>query len=255
MYRVHLADFEGPLDLLLFFIRRDELDIYDIPIARIADEYLAYVRVLESVDLDNVGEFLYLAALLVSIKAKMLLPKPELDEEGEPIDPRRELMERLLEYVRYKEAAEQLGAREEERLRHFGRLATPEREAFGAQREQIASSTLFDLVGALRRILTEVPDAEPTHDVEVEAYSVEAQRAFLARALGEPGSAARGFGELVSGRTKPFVIATFLAALELARLGRVTLAIAASGLDFFLAARVPPGDAPALPQDDFAGAA
>src|SRR5690625_568104 len=116
MYRVHIEDFEGPLDLLLFFIRRDELDIFNIPIARSADEYLSYVRVLEQVDLDAVGEFLYMAAMLINIKARMLLPTPELDEEGEPIDPRRELVERLLEYVRFKEASQRLTELKTERM-------------------------------------------------------------------------------------------------------------------------------------------
>ncbi|MFQ5570488.1 MAG: segregation and condensation protein A, partial [Rhodothermales bacterium] len=78
MYRVHLQEFEGPLDLLLFFIRRDELDIYDIPIAHIADEFLEYVRLIEEIDLDGVADFIYVAALLISIKVRMLLPRPEL---------------------------------------------------------------------------------------------------------------------------------------------------------------------------------
>ena len=112
MYRIRLQEFEGPLDLLLFFIQRDELDIYDIPIAQITDEFLGYVRLIEEIDLDGVADFIYMAALLIHIKARMLLPRPDLDEEGEPIDPRQELVERLLEYVRYKEAAEELAVQE-----------------------------------------------------------------------------------------------------------------------------------------------
>src|SRR5690606_7366513 len=101
-------------DLLLFFIQRDELDVHDIPVASIADEYLSYVRVMEQIDLDGVGDFLYLAAMLIQIKARLLLPTTEVDEDGEPIDPRAELVERLLEYIRYKEAAADLGTRLEE---------------------------------------------------------------------------------------------------------------------------------------------
>ncbi len=95
MYRVKLSQFEGPLDLLLFFIRRDELDIYDIPIATITDEFLAYVKILTEVDLDVAGDFVYFAALLVNIKTRMLLPSKQVDEEGEIVDPRTELVEQF----------------------------------------------------------------------------------------------------------------------------------------------------------------
>ena len=166
MYRVRLQDFEGPLDLLLFFIRRDELDIYDIPIADITDEFLGYVRLMEEIDLDGVAEFIYMAALLISIKARMLLPRPDLDDDGEAIDPRQELVERLLEYMRYKEAAQTLEAKEEQRAELFTRgEASAVALAENAPEEVLVNTTLFDLIGALRRILTEAPE-EPVHAVE-----------------------------------------------------------------------------------------
>ena len=105
---VELAHFNGPLDLLLSLIRDEKVDIYDIPIGRIADEYLDTVRTLQHLDLDAAADFVYTAALLIQIKARMLLPRPDLDADGEPIDPRTELVERLLEYIRYKEAAQHL---------------------------------------------------------------------------------------------------------------------------------------------------
>ena len=131
MYRIQLKDFEGPLDLLLFLIRRDELDIFDIPIAAITHEYLEYVRVLEDIDLDGAADFIYMAALLIGIKARMLLPSPETDDESEALDPRQELVERLLEYRRYKEAAEKLGTLSEERSMLFtrGKASAPQFEA------------------------------------------------------------------------------------------------------------------------------
>ncbi|MFW5955637.1 MAG: segregation and condensation protein A, partial [Rhodothermales bacterium] len=136
MYRVRVQEFEGPLDLLLFFIRRDELDIFDIPIAYITEEYLSFVRVLEQIDLDSVGEFLYMAAMLINIKARMLLPRPDLDDEGEPIDPRRELVERLLEYVRFKEASQQFATLKERRDELFTRgLAGRPADADGSSAE------------------------------------------------------------------------------------------------------------------------
>ena len=252
MYRVHLDQFEGPLDLLLFFIRRDELDIYDIPIARITDEFLGYVRLIEQIDLDNAGEFIYVAALLISIKARLLLPSPELDDEGEPIDPRQELVERLLEYVRYKEASGQLEARYDARADLFTRgdgSAEATRDAL-PEPEQPLDASLFDLVAALRRILTEAPPA-PVHAVERLDYSVEGQRAFVLERL-RLGERLR-FGEMVRQRTKPFVIATFLAVLELARIGSVQVALAPTALDFYLVRRPPGDETPVLPSDHVGG--
>ena len=238
MYRVRLDQFEGPLDLLLFFIQRDELDVYDIPIARITDEFLAYVRLLEQVDLDSAGEFIYVAALLISIKARLLLPQPELDEEGEPIDPRQELVERLLEYVRYKEASSQLEGRYDVRADLYtrGGASAEAAKANVPEAETSVDASIFDLVAALRRILTEAPP-EPVHAVERLEYSVEGQRAFVLERL--PARERVRFGEMVRERPKPFVIATFLAVLELARLGTVRLALAPTALDFYLARRPP----------------
>ncbi len=239
MYRITLQDFEGPLDLLLFFIKRDELDIFDIPIARIADEYLEYVRLMERIDLDSVGDFLYMAALLISIKARMLLPKPELDEEGEPIDPRRELVERLLEYVRYKEASENLAGLLESRSDRFTRgHASSERERWQEQIEVTYDVSVFDLVSALKRILTEAP-AEPEHAVSREEYHIEEQQYFLLDALQK--SSRISFAETVRGRSKPFVITTFLAVLELARQQRIWILLENDEPgDFYLESRTPP---------------
>lgn len=238
MYRISLQDFEGPLDLLLYFIRRDELDIFNIPIAQIADEYLEYVRLLENIDLDSVGDFLYMAALLINIKARMLLPKPELDDEGEPIDPRRELVERLLEYVRYKEASSHLTGLYEDRSDRFTRgHASSEREKWESQSEISYNASVFDLIGALRRILTEAPE-EPTHAVVREEYHIEEQQAFILAELARIGKIS--FVETMRGRSKAFIITTFLGILELAREQRVWLLISEDGpADFYLEERIP----------------
>ena len=107
-YRIKLEVFEGPLDLLLYLIKRDELNIYDIPIAQITDQYLGYLDMMQLLDLDVVGDFLVMAATLMQIKSKMLLPPDPTEEEQEPEDPRDELVRRLLEYKKFKEAAETL---------------------------------------------------------------------------------------------------------------------------------------------------
>lgn len=232
MYRIRLQQFEGPLDLLLFFIRRDELDVYDIPIARIADEFLEYVRVLEEVDLDGVGDFLYMAALLISIKARLLLPHQDVDEDGEPIDPRQELVERLLEYIRFKEAAGHLEAKFEHRHEQYTRgFASEELPGIDDTGDQLVDATVFDLIGALRRVLTQVPD-EPEHHVATESYSVEEQVLFLRESL---GTGRRSFVELIGGRSKAFVISTFLAVLELARMAELDLFVESGADDFYLA--------------------
>jgi segregation and condensation protein A len=229
MHQVRLDEFEGPLDLLLFFVRRDELDVHDIPVARIADEYLATVQLAQEVDLDGAADFIYMAALLISIKARLLLPRPELDDDGEPIDPRQELVDRLLEYVRYKEAAERLGERHEARSALFARgHAEPSLEGEADVQYRVS---VFELVQALRRVLAEAPE-EAYHPVERETFSVEEQRGYLQRVL----SAGRtSFVELVSGKSRPFVIATFLAVLDTVQRGAVLLFRGADPGTFFLA--------------------
>ena len=230
MYKIRLQQFEGPLDLLLFFIRRDELDIHDIPIASIADEFLEYVRYMEEVDLDGVGDFLYMAAVLISIKARMLLPSQEVDEDGEPIDPRKELVERLLEYIRFKEATELLAEKYAERASQFVRGEASSVEAALIQpEEELVDATVFDLISALKRVLTEAPD-EVYHEVEAESYSLQDQRSYLKQELviGKKAS----FVELMRSKTKTFVITTFLAILEMARLRELDVFIGSVPDDF-----------------------
>jgi len=120
MYKVQLKNFEGPLDLLLFFIKRDELNIYDIPIYHITREFLDYIRLMEELDLEVASEFIYMASLLMSIKARMMLPHENEDEEElDEHDPRYELVQKLLEYKRYKEMAEKLTIIDEETPKIF----------------------------------------------------------------------------------------------------------------------------------------
>jgi segregation and condensation protein A len=231
VYRVRLQDFEGPLDLLLFFIRRDELDIYDIPIAQIADEFLATVRLMEEIDLDRAGDFVYMAALLISIKAKMLMPVKEVDEQGEPIDPRQELVERLLEYVRYKEGARVLEERLDERSRLHVRGAASAPPA-ATEREANIDASLFDLVRALRRVLTEADEEQASHAVERFEFTVESQRDYLETMI--PAGERRSFVDLVAGKGRSFIIATFLAVLEMAREGDLVILLNRNLIEFSL---------------------
>lgn len=231
MYNIQLRDFEGPLDLLLFFIQRDEIDIFDIPIAKITDEYLQYVRLMDEVDLDGVADFIYMAALLIHVKVRMLLPKPEVNEEGEIIDPRQDLVERLLAYMRYKEAAEGLDVLHKKRGSLFtrGKASAPEIDRDVV--DTLVNTTVFQLVSAFGRVLAEACDA-PTLAVEDVEYKVADQRAFIAEALGRQEKAL--FGELVQNAPKRFVITTFLAVLEMAQQGLVWLALTPEADDFYV---------------------
>ena len=232
MHRVRLDEFEGPLDLLLFFIRRDEVDVHDIPIARIADEYLAVVRQSETLDLDAAADFVYTAALLIQIKARTLMPRPDLDDEGEPIDPRQELVERLLEYVRYKEAATALDGRHRDRQRLFARgQAADERDRLGRPAEATVRATLFDLARALGALAERAASAaaDLKHEVTRETFALDVQRAWVLERVRAGGGA---FRQLVARRSKPFVIVTFLAVLDLAQRQAVRLVFGLGPEDF-----------------------
>lgn len=232
MYRVQLQEFEGPLDLLLFFIQRDELDIHDIPISRITDEFLAYVRILEQIDLDSVGDFIYMSAQLINIKARMLLPSTEVDEAGEPVDPRQELVKRLLTYMQYKEAAQSLEEHYELRGEHFTRTFSEQEkeQIIGAQGVELEVS-VFSLISALQRVLSEIPET-PVHAVHRNQYSLETQREFVLERLAYDDRLS--FVHLIQGRPKHFVIVTFLVLLEMAQQHQVVLLVDPQGDDFYV---------------------
>src|SRR3990172_8797775 len=145
-YRIKLQEFEGPLDLLLFFIKRDELDIYDIPISRITKEFLEYIHFMQELDLEVAGDFIVMAAELMQIKVRMLLPREPGEEEEE--DPRAELVRRLLEYKRYKEMTTYLSALETEQSKLYYRQgfhSDPKRLTLEDQEESLKNITMFNL--------------------------------------------------------------------------------------------------------------
>ncbi len=232
-YRIQLSEFEGPLDLLLYFIRRDEIDIFDIPISYITTEFLDYVQTLKLLNLDTAGEFVYMAALLISIKTKMLLPRQALDEDGEVLDPRRELVERLLAYIRYKEGAAHLEAAHEARSNRFVRgNAGMVQEYVTPNEEVLYRVSLFGLISALQRILKQVEDATPVHAIAAESFSIEEQEAFLQERIQAQGRLS--FVETCMGKSKSFIITTFLAVLEMARKRLIWIRESVDKVDFYL---------------------
>lgn len=234
MYEVRLQDFEGPLDLLLFLIQREEVDIFDIPVARITDEYLTYVNAASDLDLDSVADFIFLASMLIRIKAKMLLPRPDLDDQGEAIDPRQALVEQLLEYIRFKDAAGQLRVMKTQRDRMYTRGQASGTQQFeNIVEDTFVNTTVFDLIGALRRVLQAAPE-EPPVTLNTQDYTVAQQRVFVMEWIRVQESGQ--FGYMVSGCTKGFVISTFLAVLELAQQGMVIIEPDYGHVDFVVAA-------------------
>jgi len=223
-YAVKLPVFEGPLDLLLHLIRLNEVDVADIPIQRIAEQYLEYLELLRELDLDLAGEYLLMAATLAWIKSRMLLPPEPGDEDQEGLDPRAELVARLLEYQRFKEAAAELG--ELPRLgRDVFRPNPPDVEPRPDEERSIAVG-LFELLTAMRRVLDQARARSATHEVEVEEVTVLERMRTVMDALEHAETLefldlfhdARG--EVAS---RASIVATFLAILELTRLGALRI--------------------------------
>jgi segregation and condensation protein A len=223
-YSVKLSLFEGPLDLLLHLIRQNEVEIVDIPIAQIGQQYLAYVEMMDDLNIDVAGEYLLMAATLALIKSRMLLPR-ELEGEGEgETDPRADLVARLLEYQRYKEAAEALSER---RLlgRDVYRAETPGPEPTPEAEREIEVG-LFDLLEAFRAALAAAPAGDRLHAVESEEITVRDRMVFVMSLFenAETVEFSRVFrGGDAQGPSRAMIVATFLAILELARLSALRL--------------------------------
>jgi len=178
-YQIKLPQFEGPFDLLLFFIERDELDIYNIPITKIINEFLEYIHAQESLNIELSSEFILFISTLMRIKAKMLLPRKEVDAQGNEIDPRQELIDKILEYKKYKEAAAEMARMEADRMLMIKRgniqkeLSLIGEEA--AEGTEVQTITLFKLMKAFERVMQKHYDRfnRPVHTVVQYNYTME----------------------------------------------------------------------------------
>jgi segregation and condensation protein A len=218
-YKVKLDIFEGPLDLLLYLIKKDEIDIYDIPIERITRQYLEYLDAFKILDLDVAGDFVVMAANLIYIKSCSLLPKDmQPPEEGaEETDPRWELVRQLIEYKKFKDAAAHLQMRELDQEGRFTRLAT---EAEAPAERPLGEVSIFDLINAFNTALKRITKPEDLREIFEENFTV-SDKIDLIMKMTAAGVALR-FSELfavVASRTE--VVVTFLALLELVRLKQV----------------------------------
>lgn len=222
-YSIKLDSFEGPLDLLLHLIDKAEVDIYDIPIAEITEQYLATIDTMHQMQLDVASEFVVMAATLLAIKSKMLLPKkeeqvfqPYLDMDVEEIDPREELVQRLLEYKRYKMLAEQLREMESGRSQVFTRPAENLTPYVREEENTIKDVTLYDLIQALEKLVKKVKDKEqPITKVSRDEVSIK-DRMKEIRQLVRAGGGMVRFSQLFSREvTRTEIVTSFLALLEL----------------------------------------
>jgi len=229
LFRVDLERFQGPLDLLLHLIRQQDLDIFDIPIARITDQFLTAIRGIEASDLDSAGEFLEMAATLIRIKAQLLLPRPEVDEDS---DPRAELVRRLLEYEQVREITHRLDAAEADRSRRFAKGFVPSRPRPPLEEAPLETSWEEVLEAALR---IQLPDLEiREHRVTPRTVSMDEKVRLILDRLPEPGLGVEFRALVASFPHRMHGVMTFLAGLELTRRRSIQLRQTAPFQDLWL---------------------
>ncbi|RPA67026.1 chromosome segregation protein ScpA [Cyclobacteriaceae bacterium YHN15] len=229
-FEIKLPLFEGPFDLMLFFIERDELDIYDIPIAKITRDFLDYIHHLEKMEIEVASEFILFAATLMKIKSKMLLPRPELDENGEEVDPREELIRHLLEYKKYKSVISELSQLEEIRLLKGKRgNVVSELEQLSKIDDvdaEMQDLDMYKLLKVFQKVMSKFASRtdETKHTVIQYPYTIEQQKDFVLEKISFKERLP--FTHFISYKPdKIFVIYTFLAILELLQLSLVSITI------------------------------
>ncbi|MBD3246614.1 MAG: hypothetical protein GF333_06330 [Candidatus Omnitrophica bacterium] len=212
--RVNLDIFEGPLDLLLYLIKKNHLNITDIEISVVVDQYLHYLELMKLLDINVASEYLVMAATLVSIKSKMLLPQEEKEEEEPEEDPREELVQKLIEYEKFKEAADFLKIKERDRLKYRSRQSTGEQK-----KEVYVEASIFDLISAFRQALTEVP-RDMFFEIIKDEYTVEEKMHDLLHTLVVKDTVAL-HTLFQKARNKLEIVVTFLAILELIKMREI----------------------------------
>jgi segregation and condensation protein A len=252
-FEIKLPLFEGPFDLLLFFIERDELEIHDIPIARITDEFLAYVQHLEKINIEIASEFILVASTLMRIKARTLLPRPELNAKGEEIDPRDELVKHLLEYKKYKSVVQTLAQMEDDRANQFVRGNAPDEVEILAQLQstetELQHLDMYKLLKVYQRVIKrfELEQQKPVHTVVQYPYTIEQQREYI---LGQLFFKPRfAFADLLAEMpNKIAAIFNFLAILDLLQMEKIQLHIGEGFNNFWI-------ERPTLPAETLVAAA
>ncbi len=227
-FEVKLPLFKGPFDLLLFFIERDELDIYDIPISKITNDFLSYLHHLESLNVELASEFILVAATLMRIKSKMLLPRPQLDAEGNEIDPREELVKHLLEYKKYKSVIDSFQKMEEDELQKEKRgNIMRELKSLAASvnvEAELQDVDLYKLMQVLEKVMKRYDEEKnrPVHQVVQYPYTVEGQKEYILNTLTRKRM--MSFTEMLeSNPTRVALVFNFLAILEMLATGNLNI--------------------------------
>lgn len=238
-FEIKLPLFEGPFDLLLFFIERDELDIYDIPISKITNDFLDYLKHLEQMNIEVASEFILVASTLMRIKAKMLLPRPQIDEEGNEIDPREELVRHLLEYKKYKSVLQELSDMEgkmleKEKRGNVKREVRSLSETINVEAE-LQNVDLYKLLRVFRDVMAryELEKNKPSHKVVQYPYTIEGQKDHIIGKLERDGKLA--FSKFIEEKPEKIaVIFNFLAILELLQSSLITITVGEGFNNFWL---------------------
>lgn len=238
-FEIKLPLFQGPFDLLLFFIERDELDIHDIPISKITKDFLNYLTQLEKLNIEVASEFILVASTLMSIKAKILVPRPDLDEQGEEIDPREELVQRLLEYKKYKSVLEDLANLENSRsLREERGNVIDEIKKLSEINDvetEMQNLDLYKLLKVYAKILEryKIEQARPRHQVVQYPYTISNQKAYILQLVESKDRVA--FTDLIKDNLdKIAVIFNFLSILELLQLNLISINIGEGFNNFWI---------------------
>ncbi len=240
-FTIVLPQFEGPFDLLLFFIERDELDIHDIPIATITDDFLGYIREMEALNIDLASEFILVAATLMRIKAKMLIPRKPVDEEGNEIDPRDELVARLMEYKKFKSVLDDIRQLEEDRSNRTVRGNTVKDLQTIANKAlvdiELESLTLFKLMRTFEKVLMRLDEKKkkPVHRVYTYEHTVPGQQVYILSKIkeGQQYEFKDVFGNC---KNRMHAVITFLALLELLNMQKINCVPGMGSNNFWLTA-------------------
>ncbi len=238
-YNIKIPQFEGPFDLLLFFIERDELDIHDIPIAKITDDFLNYIHRAEQMNIDLASEFILVAATLCRIKAKLLIPRKQIDEAGNEIDPREELIQRLLEYRRYKSVLEEMRELEAQRsVRNPRGNVTDELAQIAVKAlvdNELESVTLFKLLKTFERLVRRLEDVKPRtiHEIAQFSYNIEEEQQQILSKIekGKKTDFKYIFSTCIN---RIHAIVTFLALLELLNQDKIHITLGLGANNFWL---------------------
>jgi segregation and condensation protein A len=238
-FEIKLPLFEGPFDLLLFFIERDELDIYDIPISKITNDFLDYLKHLEQMNIEVASEFILVASTLMRIKAKMLLPRPQIDEEGNEIDPRDELVRHLLEYKKYKSVLQELSEmegkmQEKEKRGNVKKEVRSLSEVINVEAE-LQNVDLYKLLRVFRDVMAryELEKNKPSHKIVQYPYTIEGQKDHIIGKLERDGKMA--FTAFIEEKPEKIaVIFNFLAILELLQSALITITVGEGFNNFWL---------------------